>query len=132
MIAFRLPYLIKPIANFNLLNSDSSPCNILSQPLLFSFKKDRNLPTFLVKGTLPSNKEPGTFRCSRKQCLTFPFVVSRTSVTGPKSTLNITEHFNCTTPNFIYSIQCSNCNNGGNYCRKTKEMRLIHALGRHS
>ena len=37
---------------------------------LFSFKKDRNLRTFLVKGTLPSNKEPGTFRCSRKRCLT--------------------------------------------------------------
>ena len=65
---------------------------------------------FFVKRTLPSNKEPGTFRCSRKRCLTCPFVVSRTTVTGPKSTLNITEHFNCTTPNIIYCIQCSNCN----------------------
>ena len=63
---------------------------------------------FLVKGILPSKKEPGTFRCSRKRCLTYPFVVSRTTVTGPKSTLNITDHFNCTTPN-IYCIRCSNC-----------------------
>ena len=79
---------IKPIVNcnFNLLNSDSSTCNIFSQRPLFSLKKNRNLRTFLVKGTLPSNKEPGTFRCSRKRCLTCTFVVSRTTVTGPKST----------------------------------------------
>ena len=79
---------------FNLLNSDSSTSNIISQRPLFSFKKDRNLNlhTFLVKGILPSNKEIGTFRCSRKRFLSCsPFVVSRTTVTGPKSTLNITD-----------------------------------------
>ena len=96
--------------NFNLFNSDSSTSNIFSQRPFFSFKKDCNLRTFLVKGTLPSNKELDTFRCSRKGCLTCPFVVSRTNITGPKSTLNITEHFNCTTPNIIYCIQCFNCN----------------------
>ena len=99
-----------------------------------------------------------------------------------RPTLNITEHFNCTTPIFFYCIQCSNSNmiyigetghhlgdrirdhlydirkndqskplsrylnssnhsisdfvafglsiiNGGNDCRKTREMRVIHALG---
>ena len=88
---------IKPIINrnFNLLNSDSSTSNIFNQRPLFSFKKDHSLCAFLVKGTLPSNKEPGTFRCSCKRCLT---------VTGPKSTLNITKHFNFTTPNIIYCI----------------------------
>ena len=102
---------IKPIVNcnFNFPNSDSSTSNIFSQRLLFSFTKDRNLRTFLVKGTLPSNEEPGTFRCSRKKCLTYPFVVLRTSVTGPKSTLNITDHFNYTTSNIMYFIQSSNC-----------------------
>ena len=78
--------------------------------LIIIIKKDRNLRAALVKETLPSNTEPSTFRCSRKRCLTCPFVVSRTTVKGPKSTLNITEHFNCTTPNIIYCIQCSNCN----------------------
>ena len=42
-----------------------------------------------------------------KRCLTCPFVVSRTTVTGPKSTVDITDHFNCTTPSIIY---CSHCN----------------------
>ena len=83
---------------------------LVNRPL-FSFKEaDRNHRTFLVKVTLPSNKEPGTFRCSRKRCLSCPFVVSRISVTGPRSTLNITDHSNCTTSNIIYCIQCSNCN----------------------
>ena len=97
---------IKPIinCNCNLLNSDSSTSIIFNQRLLFSFKKDHNLFTFLVKGTLPSNKESGTFCYSRKQCLTCPFVVSSTTVTGPKSALNITEHFNCTTSNIINFI----------------------------
>ena len=58
----------------------------------------------LVKGTLSSNKEPGTFRRSRQRCLTWPFVVSPTSVAGPKSTLNITDYFNCTTSNIIIFI----------------------------
>ena len=70
-------------SNFNLLNSDSNSSNISSHWPLFSFKKDRNLCTFLVKGTLPSNKEPGTFIHSRKRNQTCPFVVSRTTITGP-------------------------------------------------
>ena len=89
---------IKLIVNctFILLKSNSSTSNIFNQRPPFSFKKDRSrLRTFLVKGTLPSTKEPGTFRCSRIRCLTCPFV---------------TDHFNSTTPNIIYCIQCSNCN----------------------
>ena len=156
--------------------------NVFSERPLFSFKRDRNLRAFLVKGTLPSDKEPGTFRCSRKRCNTCPFIALRTSVTGPKSTFNITDHFDCTTFNVIYCIQCSHCSQlyigetgrrlgdrvrdhlydirkndpskpvsrhfnstdhsisdfvvfglslikGGNDCRRTKEMRLIHTLG---
>ena len=51
-----------------------------------------------------------------------------TSVTGPKSTLNIIDHFNYfLLSNFVeFGLSVVN---GGNDCRKTKEMRLIHALG---
>ena len=45
-------------------------------------------------------KVPG----SRKRCITCPFVISRTSVTGPKSSLNITDHFDCTTPVIAFSV----------------------------
>ena len=119
---------IKPIVNrnFNLLTSNSSTSNIFNQCPLFFFKKDCNLCTFWVKGTLLSNKEPGTFRCSCKRYLICPFVVLRITVTGPKSTLTITEHFNCTTPNIIYCIQCANCNklySGETDCRLGDRIR---------
>ena len=86
---------IKPIVNrnFNLLNSHCSTSNIFYQRPLFSFKKDHNLRAFFVKGTLPSNEEPGTYRCSRKRCLTWPFVVSCTP--SPLLTLpniSVTQH----------------------------------------
>ena len=91
---------IKPIVNrnFNLLNSYSSTSNIFNQrPLFFFQETDRNLRNFLFKKTLPSNKEPSTFRCSRKRCLTCSFVVSRTAVTAPSplftlSNISIAQH----------------------------------------
>jgi hypothetical protein len=103
---------IKPIIhrNFNLLHSDTRTANIFNERPLFSFKRARNLRSFLVKGTLPSNNNPGTFRCSRKRCFTCPFLSSRTSITGPKSTFQIKDHFNCTSSNLVYCIQCSACN----------------------
>jgi len=63
-----------------------------------------------VKGTLPSEDSPGTFRCSRKRCFTCPFISSRTLVEGPKSTFQVKEHFDCTSSNIIYCIHCSVCN----------------------
>ena len=103
---------VKPIVNrnFNLLNSDLATSNIFSERPLFSFKRDRNLRNFLVRGVLPSNKEPGTFRCSRSRCNTCRHIVSRTSITGPKSSHRIIDHFDCITPNVIYCIQCTVCN----------------------
>ena len=59
---------------------------------------------------MPNDKDPGTFRCSRKRCNTCPHIVSRTSVTGPKSSHRINDHFTCVTPNVIYCIQCTLCN----------------------
>ena len=103
---------IKPIINrnFNFLASDPETSNIFSERPLFSFKRDRNIRNFLVRGVLPTNKEPGTFCCSRKRCNTCPYIVSRTSVTGPKSSYSISDHFDCITSNVIYCIQCTLCN----------------------
>ena len=116
-IPFTLTYhpfnnLIKPIINrnFSLLQTDSNTSNIFNERPLFSFKRDRNLRSFLVKGAFHSVKEPGTFRCSRPICSTCPYIVSHTHITGPKSSLNITDHFNCITPNVVYCIKCSHCN----------------------
>ena len=103
---------VKPLVSRNhaLLTSDPETSNIFSERPLFSFKRDRSIRNFLVKGVLPSDKEPGTFCCSRKRCNTCPHIVSRTSITGPKSSHRITDHFDCLTPNVIYCIQCTACN----------------------
>ena len=103
---------IKPIVhrNFSLLESDTNTSRIFNARPLFSYKRDRNLRSFLVKGVLPSDKEPGTFRCSRNRCNTCPYIVSHTSIAGPKSSVRITDHFQCTTSNVIYCIKCSRCN----------------------
>ena len=84
--------------------------NIFNERPLFSFKRDLNLCSFLVKGAFHSFKEPGTFRCSRPICSTFPYIVSHTHITGPKSSHNITDYFDCVTSNVGYCIKCSRCN----------------------
>ena len=103
---------IKPIVNrnFSILQSDTRTSAIFPDRPLFSFKRDRNLRSFLVKGTLTSDKEPGTFRCTRKRCSSCNYIVSHTSVVGPKSIVKITDHIVCTSSNVIYCIKCSRCN----------------------
>ena len=103
---------IKPIINrnFSFLETDSITSNIFNERPLFSFKRDRNLRSFLVKGAFHSVKEPGTFRCSRPICSTCPYIVSHTHITGPKSSLKIIDHFNCITSNVVYCIKYSRCN----------------------
>ena len=95
--------------NFNLLKSDSHTARIFDEPPLLSCKRARNLRSYLVKSTLPSDKEPGTFRCKRIRCNTCPFIASQTTVSGPKSSLNISDHFTCLSSNVIYCIRCRLC-----------------------
>jgi hypothetical protein len=96
--------------NFQLLTTDQETSAIFDQPPLFSFKRDRSLRDYLVKGTLLSEKESGTFKCSRSRCFTCPHISTHTTVTGPKSTFKIADHFECTSSNVVYCIKCTLCN----------------------
>ena len=53
--------------NFKLLQHDPTTTEIFAQPLLISYKRDKNLSNFLVKSTLKSDHQPGTFSqmCAR-------------------------------------------------------------------
>ena len=53
---------------------------------------------------------PGTFKCSRKRCNTCPFITNTVSISGPKNSTQITDHFDCTSRNVIYCIRCTACN----------------------
>ena len=84
--------------------------SIFKEPPLVSFRRDKSLCNSLLKGSLPSDLQRGTFRCSRKRCNTCPFVKSTTSIPGPKGLLQINDHFDCTSNNVIYCISCALCN----------------------
>ena len=58
---------------------------------------------------MPSDLEPGTFKCSRKRCNTCPYINNTTLISGPKNSLQIHDHFNCTSTNVIYCIRCTLC-----------------------
>ena len=98
------------LRNFKILQSDPETAPIFPNLPLVSFKRDRNLRNSLVRSSLPSNLEPGTFRCSRKVCNTCPFINSKTHIQGPNGLYQVNDHFGCATSNIIYCITCTLCN----------------------
>ena len=97
------------LKNFKLLQHDPTTAAILVQPLLFSYKRDKNLSNFLVKSTLKSDHQPGTFKCARVRCRTCPFISNANKISGPKRTVAITDHFSWISTNLIYCITCTLC-----------------------
>ena len=95
--------------NFKLLQHDPTTAEIFAQPLLISYKRDKNLSNFLVKSTLKSDHQPGTFKCARVRCRTCPFISNANKISGPKRTVAITDHFSCISTNLIYCITCTLC-----------------------
>ena len=93
--------------NFKLLQNDSGTVNILSQPPLISFKRDKNIGNFSVRSSFQTNDQPGTFKCARSRCKTCPFIHNVEKISGPKRSIKITDHFTCTSANVIYCITCA-------------------------
>ena len=90
------------LKNFKLLQSDPDTATIFEKPPLVSFKRD--------KGSLSTELESGTFKCSRKRCNTCPYITNTVSISGPKNSTQITDHFDYTSRNVIYCIRCTACN----------------------
>ena len=96
------------LKNYKLLQHDPTTAEIFAQPLLISYKRDKNLSNFLVKSTLKSDHQPSTFKCARVRCRTCPFS-NANKISGPKRTVAITDHFSCISTNLIYCITCTLC-----------------------
>ena len=97
------------LKNFKLLQHDPTTAEIFAQPLLVSYKRDKNLSNFVVKSTLKCDHQPGTFKCARVRCRTCPFISNANKISGPKRTVAITDHFSCISTNRIYCITCTLC-----------------------
>ena len=87
------------IRNFKILQSNPETAPIFPILPLVSFKRDRNLRNSLVRSSVPSNLEPGTFNSN-----------SKTHIRGPNGSYQVNDHFDCTTSNIIYCITCTLCN----------------------
>ena len=95
------------LKNFKLLQNDSDTGRIFSQPPLISFKRDKNIGSFLVRS---ASEQPSTFKCARARCKTCPFLICNVEkLSGPKRSVKITDHFTCTSANAIYCITCTLC-----------------------
>ena len=97
------------LTNFKLLQDDPETGRIFSQPPLVSFKRDKNLGNFLVKSSLKTDEQPGSFKCSRTRCNTCPFIHNTVNISGPKRSIKVTDRFDCTSSNVIYCITCTLC-----------------------
>ena len=62
------------LKNFKLLWNDSDTGTIFSQPPLISFKCDKNIDNILVRSSIQTNDQPGTFTCALPQWKTCPLV----------------------------------------------------------
>lgn len=83
--------------NFKLLTLKQE--EFFTQPPLMSFKCETNPCNCLVKSSLKSDKESGTFKCSSMQCNTF--VHNTVNVSGLKHSIKITDCFDCPSSNVI-------------------------------
>ena len=72
-------------------------------------KRDKNLGNFLVKSSLKTDEQPGSFKCSRTRCNTCPFIHNTVNISGPKRSIKVTDRFDCTSSNVIYCITCTLC-----------------------
>ena len=97
-----LPVTSIILKNFKLLQNDSETGIIFPQLLLISFKRDKNIGKFLVRSSLQTNDQSGTFKCARSRCKTCSFIHNVEKISGPKRSIKITDHCICTSANVIY------------------------------
>ena len=71
------------LKSFKLLQHDPTTAENFAQPLLISYKWDKNLSNFLVKSTLKSDHQPGTFKSAGVRCRICPFISNTSKISGP-------------------------------------------------
>ena len=78
--------------------------NTFSLPPLMSFKRDKNVGNFLVRGAFKFNNQPGTSTCQRTRCKTCLFISHTFEISGPNRSVKVRDHFTCISTNVIYCI----------------------------
>ena len=90
--------------NSKILQNDLENSQNFSFPSLVSFKGDKSISNFLVRRTLTSNSQSGTFKWKSFRCKTF--VPNVNKISRPKRSINISDRFTCISTYVIFSITC--------------------------
>ena len=65
---------------------------IIKNSTLISFKRNKNIGNIPVRSAFKSEKQPGTFKCTRTRCKTCHFISNMVKISGPNRSVKITDH----------------------------------------
>ena len=74
-----------------------------------SQKENNNRIPLTLRSVFQTSDLPGTYKCARARYKTCPFICSVEKLSGPERSIEITDHFSCTSFNVIYCITCTLC-----------------------
>ena len=96
--------------NFEMLLSDPATHTIIYPELpLVAYRRDRNLPDYLVHSAERIDSTAGTFAFRHPRCLTCRHTTSQPFLQSSKRLYTIHDHFSCQSENVVYSIICRRC-----------------------
>ena len=78
---------------------------------LLNNSSDNNLPQLLVRSSFQTDDQPATFKCAHSRCKTCLFIYNVEKTLWPKRSIEITDHFTCTSTNVVFRITCAYCKN---------------------
>ncbi|OCT87795.1 hypothetical protein XELAEV_18021494mg [Xenopus laevis] len=103
------------------LHKDERLKSTFPDPSLLAFRQPPNLKALITRSALLQPTKNGTYPCGKKQCKTCPHILTSNKI-PISDTLEeyITHgHYNCSTSNVVYLIQCTKCITGGLYIGET-------------
>ncbi|OCT84288.1 hypothetical protein XELAEV_18022446mg [Xenopus laevis] len=95
--------------------------SIFPDPPLLAFRQPPNLKSLITRSALLQPTNNGTYPCGKKQCKTCPHIQTSDKIPIPDTLeeYSIHGHYNCSSSNVVYLIQCIKCITGGLYIGET-------------
>ncbi|OCT79983.1 hypothetical protein XELAEV_18026799mg [Xenopus laevis] len=96
------------------LHKDERLKSIFSESPFLAFRQPPNLKSLITRSALLHPTKNGTYPCGKKQCKTCPHILTSDKIPIPDTEEYSTHgHYNCSSSNVVYLIQCTKCKTGG-------------------
>ncbi|OCT82554.1 hypothetical protein XELAEV_18025086mg [Xenopus laevis] len=88
---------------------------------LLAFRQPPNLKSLITRSALLQPTKNGTYPCGKKHCKKCSHILTSDKIQIPDTLeeYSIYGHYNCSTSNVVYLIQCTKCITGGLYIGET-------------